>query len=172
MAGKGCAMRSWDMFLVEVISDINVLGTRMLDWIARAPGYGRDRLESNKTTSMAQIQDNIFASAEAQRKLESSSYHALGACLRPYNAFLRRSNCCNLSMKSSLDMCEEINENSRYVSFLLDLRSESDFLTVESVATVFLLDVATDWFILCLGSLVLIDTSIGCLVLEFTPLIL
>ncbi|GJR28570.1 hypothetical protein Tco_1104802 [Tanacetum coccineum] len=24
------------------------------------------------------------------RKLESSSYHALGACLRPYNAFLRR----------------------------------------------------------------------------------
>ncbi|GJY17772.1 hypothetical protein Tco_0389263 [Tanacetum coccineum] len=27
------------------------------------------------------------------RKLESSSYHALGACLRPYNAFLRRSSC-------------------------------------------------------------------------------
>ncbi|GKF62230.1 hypothetical protein Tco_0182284, partial [Tanacetum coccineum] len=27
-----------------------------------------------------------------------------------------------------------------------------DFLTVESVATVFLLDVATDWFTFCLGS--------------------
>ncbi|GJW38490.1 reverse transcriptase domain-containing protein [Tanacetum coccineum] len=31
-----------------------------------------------------------FENPSDTRKLESSSYHALGACLRPYNAFLRR----------------------------------------------------------------------------------
>ncbi|GJT03566.1 hypothetical protein Tco_0824735 [Tanacetum coccineum] len=36
------------------------------------------------------------------RKLESSSYHALGACLRPYNAFLRR--CSTIVLSWSL-MC-------------------------------------------------------------------
>ncbi|GJY04315.1 hypothetical protein Tco_0370255 [Tanacetum coccineum] len=63
------------------------------------------------------------------RKLESSSYHALGACLRSYNVYFLEtiggvdrcsdscSNCCNLSMKSSLDKCEEINENSRCFVF-------------------------------------------------------
>ncbi|GJR44375.1 hypothetical protein Tco_1312478 [Tanacetum coccineum] len=33
---------------------------------------------------------NLYAPDVLLRKLESSSYHALGACLRPYNAFLRR----------------------------------------------------------------------------------
>ncbi|GJX47818.1 hypothetical protein Tco_0273008 [Tanacetum coccineum] len=36
------------------------------------------------------------------------------------NAVLFSSNCCNLSMKSSLDKCEEINENSGVSS--LDLK--------------------------------------------------
>ncbi|GJU93678.1 hypothetical protein Tco_1318434 [Tanacetum coccineum] len=65
-------------------------------------------------------------------------------------------------------MCEEeINENPG-VSSLGPQEVSPDFLTVESVAMVFLLDVATDWFTLCLGSLVLIGTTIGYLVQEFT----
>ncbi|GKB69080.1 hypothetical protein Tco_0930492 [Tanacetum coccineum] len=40
-----------------------------------------------------------FENPSDTRKLESSSYHALGACLRPYNAFLRRPKSKNVKVR-------------------------------------------------------------------------
>ncbi|GJT16665.1 hypothetical protein Tco_0875371 [Tanacetum coccineum] len=53
------------------------------------------------------------------RKLESSSYHALGACLRPYNAFFRRSlrNAVLTSIWYTVnDLCAAYAMNSRTAS--------------------------------------------------------
>ncbi|GJX67957.1 hypothetical protein Tco_0303684 [Tanacetum coccineum] len=51
--------------------------------------------ESNISFRMLDVLHEMAMAAfcvTIHRKLESSSYHALGACLRPYNAFLRRLN--------------------------------------------------------------------------------
>ncbi|GJZ67546.1 ribonuclease H-like domain-containing protein, partial [Tanacetum coccineum] len=52
-------------------------------------------VEENTSNALVSQCDGVgsiepFENPSDTRKLESSSYHALGACLRPYNAFLRR----------------------------------------------------------------------------------
>ncbi|GJZ98811.1 putative reverse transcriptase domain-containing protein [Tanacetum coccineum] len=65
-----------------------------------------------KTTAVRCFSSRSLDSEHNNLKLESSSYHALGACLRPYNAFLRR-NEANNDLECCTDSWNVRDDNKR-----------------------------------------------------------
>ncbi|GKB63288.1 putative ribonuclease H-like domain-containing protein [Tanacetum coccineum] len=84
-----------DVLKIHTNSNVVDLLTKRFDVTRISMDLRMDRCSAGKFYSYMVFMNKVgsvepFENPLDSRKLESSSYHALGACLRPYNAFLRR----------------------------------------------------------------------------------